>query len=179
MAKFATLQVGEKLSENQYYSVEKVRGNEVDVKTSTGEIVTLPKDYVDTFLVSGSQFNKTEKVSRTEGIALLTANANIVMSVNFNKKIEDKDVNAGKKAIISLIEGKTTVPNPVKFVEATLSSITEGEERTIVGYHSGDYNEFGRLKFIDLQAGSGFNIRQVDPRTINWLIIKNIKYEVK
>jgi len=66
-----------------------------------------------------------------------------------------------------------------------LKTALEGEERTMVGRHYGSQDEFGRIKFIDMDAkldpAKDYDTRQrlVDPRTLNWLILKGVKYIVK
>ena len=46
-------------------------------------------------------------------------------------------------------------------------------------------NNFGRVDFVDMEIQKDFSLsydnrfRQVDPRTIEWLIVNGIKYVVK
>lgn len=61
-----------------------------------------------------------------------------------------------------------------------------GENRTLIGYLIETENGFGRSNVIDLDidkdiSGSSpkYRIRQVDHRTLNWLIVKGVKYKVK
>jgi hypothetical protein len=176
MTKFANLKVGEKLSELQYYTVDKITGNEVDLKLENGQIATVDSKYAEACLISASQVETEVNINRTDAINLLTASANLAMTVNFNTKVDPKEITAAKKKLTDLAEGKITMTK--KEIVDLVDSITEGKDRTMVGRHSGEFNEFGRLKFIDMQAGSGFNFRQVDPRTVNWMIIKGIKYNV-
>jgi hypothetical protein len=61
----------------------------------------------------------------------------------------------------------------------------EGEERVLVGRLLGTKDDFGRFHVIDMDIAEdkskSYDVRQrlVDPRTLNWLIVKNVKYEVK
>jgi hypothetical protein len=74
-----------------------------------------------------------------------------------------------------------------KAVKKNLADALTGEERTMVGRHYGRTDEFGRIKFIDMEAPGGYDEakdsdsrqRLVDPRTINWAILRGVKYEVK
>ncbi len=61
----------------------------------------------------------------------------------------------------------------VKFTKA------DGKERTLVGYLLSTENLLGRSNVIDLQVKSGSNLRQVDHRTIEELILKGTKYILK
>jgi len=54
-----------------------------------------------------------------------------------------------------------------------------GEERTLTGYRLNSENLLGRSNVIDLAVTTGHNQRQIDHRTINWIILKNTKYVVK
>ena len=58
-----------------------------------------------------------------------------------------------------------------------LKDATAGEERTMIGRHYGVTDEFGRLRFTAMEKDGG--LRLVDPRTVEWAIIDNIKYELK
>ncbi len=53
--------------------------------------------------------------------------------------------------------------------------ILTGKETTIVGYLSKGMGKLGRSLIIDLET-KGF--KNVDHRTIKWLIVKNVKYTV-
>lgn len=180
MTKFAELKVGESLSETQYYRVAQIIGKEVDVVNDLGQTITLPDIYVDACLVSASQYSKEEKISKTDAINLLTSSANMAITVNFNKKVDDKIAKQGLYDLYPNKGGKILSEGDFKKkVDASYKSITEGEERTMTGRHTGHINEFGRLSFTDMEITTGHNQRQVDPRELNWMIIKGIKYIVK
>lgn len=53
-----------------------------------------------------------------------------------------------------------------------------GENRTMIGYKLSTENLMGRVNVHDLEA-TGHAIRQVDLRTTKYLIVNNIKYQVK
>lgn len=65
----------------------------------------------------------------------------------------------------------------VNFVKAN------GEERTLIGHRVGTENYLGRTNVIDLEhqisRKKGIPLRQVDHRTLKWLIYKGTKYSVK
>jgi hypothetical protein len=64
-------------------------------------------------------------------------------------------------------------------IKKELSKAMEGEERTLIGYTISREISWGRSMVIDLETEDNNKIRQVDHRTINWLICKNVKYSVK
>lgn len=179
MTKFKNLKVGEALSELQYYKVTEIKGDVIFAKNEAGIEIELSDKYVEACLISASQYDSEKNLTQTEIITLVNGSANVAMTVNFTKKVDSKDVKAVKKQISDIINGVTKSADSIKKANAMIDSITEGEERTMVGRHNGHVNEFGRLQFIDMQAASGYNLKQVDPRTIKWAIINNVKFTVK
>lgn len=55
----------------------------------------------------------------------------------------------------------------------------DGKMRDLTGHLINSENEFGRSNVIDLNITSGHNQRQIDHRTISWIVFKNVKYTVK
>lgn len=187
MAKFKDLKVGEKLSETQFYSVVKIAGDKVQIKNDGGADIVVDKNYVENCLTSASQFTSEETITRTEAAAKFIASAGVGMTVNFNTQVKEKDAidqlgqiypNKGGK-MLSEADYKTKVKD-------IISSVITGKERTMVGRHYGSVNEFGRVSFVDMEITKDdtktdydSRTRQVDPRTINWMIIRDVKYKTK
>lgn len=176
--KFENLKPGEVLSEQQYYRVLEKKANKVILKNDSGEIIQVDADYVENCLQSGEQFEKIQKVSRTEIIEKFINHSRTAMTVNFNKKLKEEEI---KKQLYDLkFRNKTEYKKEIDRVIDL-----KGEERTMTGRHNGRVDEFGRVLFIDMQIekenSKGYDVRQrlVDPRTINWCIIDNVKYIVK
>lgn len=185
MVNFKNLKKGECLSEVQYYTVEQVKGNKVQLKNDKNEFIVVDNNYVEKCLISASQFSTEKFITKTEAAQLFISNAGIAMTVNFNKQVKDSDV---KKAIFDLYPNKGKIVSEKDFqtkVGSILKSALEGEERTMIGRHSGEVNELGRVQFVDMEAGLvagksyDSRFRQVDPRQINYVILKNVKYKVK
>lgn len=61
----------------------------------------------------------------------------------------------------------------------------KGEERTMKGRHYGATDPGGRYHFVDMEqendSSKDYDTRNrlVDPRTLNWLIVNGVKYQVK
>lgn len=187
MTKFKDLKVGEKLSETQYYSVEKIVGEKVQLKPDSGSSIVVDKGYVENFLTSSTQYEKEEKISRTEAASMFLSSPGVVMTVNYNKQVKEKDALDAMVSIYPNKGGKMlSEADFKKKAKDIISSVITGDERTMIGRHYGSVNEFGRVNFIDMQekkddtkADYDSRTRQVDPRTINWLIVKGVKYTVK
>ncbi len=186
--KFANLTTKTKLSETQFYSVEKIKGDKVQLKNDNGEPIVVDRSYVEKLLVTSDQVTETKKMSRTDVINLFLSSSNVICTVNFNKKVDEKEV---QKQLFDLYPNKggkiLSQADFEKEVKKNLKGALEGEERTMVGRHYGRTDEFGRIKFIDMEAIGGYDEakdsdsrqRLVDPRTINWIILRGVKYEVK
>ncbi|HSX49074.1 MAG TPA: hypothetical protein VLE44_02340 [Candidatus Saccharimonadales bacterium] len=181
MAKFSNLKVGEKLSETQFYNVDKIVGNRVQLTPDSGETISVDKGYVDAFLTSSDQFEKEEKVTKTELTAIFLGAANTVFKVSFFKQVKEADV---LKEILEAHQNSAPKDVEKNFKAAIKKAIT-GEERVLRGFHRGGVDEFGRIHVTDLDitkdASKSYDVRQrlVDPRTISWLIVKGTKYTAK
>lgn len=187
MTKFENLRVGEKLSETQYYSVDKIKGDKVRLIPDGGEAIVVDKGYVEGFLTSANQFIDTKEVTKTEAANLFLSSERVVMTVNYNTQVDKKEALVAMEAIYPNRGGKMlSEADYKKKVKEILTSVTVGKERTMVGRHYGSQNEFGRVSFIDMEKEKDAEkpdydsrTRQVDPRTINWMIIRGVKYTVK
>ena len=188
MAAFKNLTTKTKLSETQFYSVEQIKGEKVQLKNDNGELIVVDRPYVEKCLVSSDQITETKKMSRTDLINLFLTSSNVICTVNFNKKTDEKEI---QKQLFDLYPNKggkiLSQAEYEKAIKKNLTNALQGEERTMVGRHYGRTDEFGRIKFIDMEATGGYDEakdtdsrqRLVDPRTINWIILRGVKYEVK
>lgn len=180
MAKFEKIKEGNVFSEVQFYVVEKIKGDKAQLRNDHGENIVIDRSYAEKCLISADQFDEEKTITKTEAANILLGAANTAITVNFNKQIKSADV---EKEIVEAYEGST----PKTFAAAVKKAVKrglEGEERTIKGRHFGELNELGRLNFIDMEIKKGdgaydARIRQVDPRQINFMVIKGIKYTVK
>jgi hypothetical protein len=181
MAKFKSLKVGDKLSESQYYTVVKISSDRVQLKNDLDEDIVVGGSYVEKCLIAADQFTETKKVSKTEAAQIFLSSPSVAMTVNFNKQVKEADV---VKELMEAYEG-STVKTMEQAIKKSVKSALAGEERTMVGRHEGSVDEFGRIHFTDMEIektpGKDFDSRHrlVDPRTINWLIVRNVKYIVK
>ena len=175
MTKFKNLKKGDKLSETQYYSVETIKGEKVQLKNFNGENIVVDKGYVETCLTSANQFEKEEKLSKTDLTNIFLSSANTVFTVSFNKQVKEADV-------VNEIKEAYETSTPAEFetkVKKAIKRSLAGEERVLTGYHSGSQDEFGRVTAIDMNITDTNKTRLVDPRNLNYLILKGTKYVVK
>jgi|LakMenE18May11ns_1017448.scaffolds.fasta_scaffold9955382_10 hypothetical protein len=176
-----TIKIGDVASETQFYTVKTVNGNQVILKNDDGEEIEVNKGYAESFLSSASEFEKTETLSRTEVIEKFMTCTAVAITVNFNKKVDAKDV------LLEIMNThNNTAPKDVeKAFKATVKRALEGEERLMVGRHFGSLDVNSRLHFVDMQIAKDpskdydTRNRLVDPRTINYFICRGVKYQVK
>lgn len=180
MSEFKNLKVNEVLSETQFYIVEKIVGDKVQLLNDNDERIVVDSNYVNTQLSSASQSTKQESVTRTEMAEILMKNARTAITVNYNKQVKPEDI---QKELQEAYENSTPKEFSTKMKAAVKRGLS-GEERTMVGRHYGSVNEFGRLQFVDMEEvrkpGAYDNrLKQVDPRTLNWMIVNDTKYTIK
>jgi len=180
------LKKGDKLSEIQYYEVLAVGTNSVAVKNERGMEFNISSSIVREGIFSANQFTETKELTKTELADLFSHIGDTVFTVNFNKQLKDKDAREGLFGLYANAGG--TILSEKEYqtkVKEVLKSVFKGEERTLIGYRIGSDFNLGRSHVIDLQAEKGTNpewdsrIRQVDHRSINYVIYKNTKFTLK
>lgn len=190
MSKVKSLKKGSVLSETSFYTVDQVNSDHVVVKTDDGQAVKISKEYVEQILDSADSFEKEEKKTMTELAELFIGSPRIAMTVAFVKKetVKTKKVfDAEKKARIDEIQSAkvSDVPGLLeRLIETPISRTIPGEVRVMKGRHYGSIDELGRIQFVDMEKEKGSTaadarLRQVDPRTIQYLVISGVKYTLK
>ncbi|MBH22942.1 MAG: hypothetical protein CMH57_00515 [Myxococcales bacterium] len=167
------LQVGERLSRIQYYEVLEINleDNVVKLQNEHGFKFTVTPNIIEAEMYTATQYAVEEKVSRTELVEKLESAGETVFAVTFLKQVTDKGIAAKLKDLD---------PDAVrtdKSRRALARELLKGEERTLVGYLLTAEPKLGRSMVIDLEVPSGkHNIRMVDHRTIQSLVLKNVLY---
>lgn len=177
---FNQIEVDDFLSETQYYKVVSKTATSATVKNERGFQLTISDGIIAEGIYTANQILETKEVTRTQLIEIFSQAGDTVFTVNYNKQPKAEDIN---DAIESANKGKIL---PIKDLKALVKNAYKGEERTLVGYLIKVETGFGRSMVIDLEADASKStadwdsrIRQVDHRTLNWLIWKNVKYIVK
>lgn len=186
----AKLKIGDRLSETQYYEVlatgSPVVNGTIKVKNERGFEFSIGYGIVEEGIYSADQYNEEVFVTRTELIERFSKCGDTVFTVNYHKQPEVKTIN---EAIESANKGKIL---PIAELKKIVKEAYKGEERTLTGYLISVETGFGRSLVIDLKADTSKStpatadkpaydarIRQVDHRSLNFLVQKNIKYTVK
>ncbi len=165
------LKLGDKLSRLSYLTVLAIRSDALLVSNEAGMTWDIGNSIVERECYSASQFTAEKAVTRSELIDIFNTTGDGVYTVCFNKQPKlsdafDSIANKGK------IKSNATL-------KKELAAAMEGEERILVGYTVSREVSWGRSLVVDLEVTEQNRLRQVDHRTINWLIFKNTKYSVK
>lgn len=177
---FKKLKKGDKLSETQYYTLVKIAGDKVQLKNGLGEDIVVDKGYVESCLTS-TQFTEEVKLNKTDMAKLFLENPGVVFEVSFNKQVKEPEVT---KEILEAYSTSTPKELESKVKKAVKKALS-GEERVLVGYHTGVQDDFGRVSAVDMNIekdpSKEYNsaLRLVDPRQINYLVLRGKKYVVK
>lgn len=177
---FLRVKEGSYLSETQYYKVSRITGLSAEVVNERGFPLTISGGIIAEGMYTADQYSEVKDVTRTELIGIFNSVGDTIFTVNYHKQPSADSIN---DAIESANRGKIL---PIKEMKKLIKDAYKGEERTLVGYLIKNETGFGRSMVIDLEADTSKStkdwdsrIRQVDHRTLNWLIWKNVKYQVK
>jgi hypothetical protein len=178
------------LSETSFFKVVKVNKNDVVVKDEMGNEVAISNAYVDAVLNSADEVTSEEKKTITELADIFVNGSRIAMTVAFFKKANVKTKTAYNKEVkvaidivqnakVSEVEGLLT-----NLIENPITKEIPGELRVMKGRHYGSMDDLGRIQFIDMEQDRGTKdwdgrVRQVDPRTIQYVIVDKVKYTLK
>lgn len=171
------LQEGNWFSEMQYYKYLKPTATETEycdcqIINNRREIYEIPYIQMKTLMYHGSLYDQEKKVTRTEMIEIFTNAKECVFTVTFRKKVDPKDV----MDEFNKIKSEKELQMNCKKLAATM---VDGQKVTITGILSKAEKKLGRSSMYDLTVKWGWGHRQVDHRTLEELIIKNVKYSLK
>jgi hypothetical protein len=173
----ANLQPGDKLYEVSYYTVVDVDDSDVNVCDASGGQVRISRQLVERSVYSTNQFDKEERVTRTQLAQKIESLGHAAAQFTFKKqvacndiadKLVDEDLGSlakRRKVMKRLMDG------PVRVMNARL-------------FHTDEFDaamELGRYRVIDLDEFFKTNdekrsMRMVDTRTISQIVVDNVRY---
>jgi len=186
--KLAQLKTGSILSETSFYVVKEVKKGSIVVIDDNKNEISIGDKYVEAILASADIFDKEEKKSMTELAELFIGSPRIAMTVAFMKKSTEKTkkaYEAEKAAKITEIQNARVSDVPAllnTLIENPITKTIPGELRVMKGRHYGELDDLGRMHFVDMElpiTDASSRIRQVDPRTIQYIIVGGTKYSLK
>lgn len=126
--------------------------------------------FADEFILA-KQATSQKETTRTKLIEEIMRHPRIAMTIWFRKKVKDTD--AVKAIRFALNYG---MDHKSREFSTKVKEILAGELREMQGRHETNYDEHGRLYFLDVESKG---LRTVDPRTIEKAIIDGVEYTVK
>jgi len=120
-------------------------------------------------MFNAAVFGSEEKLSLTKVANILEEAKTTCFTVCFNSKVDEK---SAKDKLSALTAGDLS--DKAKLT-AVAKDLLVGKEVTLVGHLHTSQGKLGRSLVVDLSNGL---FKQVDHRTIKWLIIRNVKYVV-
>jgi len=123
--------------------------------------------------MASTQFTRTEKVTRTRLIELLTGAKDNIFAVTFRTQVKADEVcDKLKEANINTSDARA--------LKKLATSLLEGHEVTRVAHLAHTENLLGRSLAINLQvADKNKAFMQIDHRTLLAITINNVRYELK
>lgn len=176
------LRVGEWLFEVQYYEVIKIKEDTGDVvlRNNRGYNFEVTPEVVEEGMISATQFESEQDVTRTELIDILERAGATIFTVCFFKQPKEKDVLDETLAVLRQEVGQVDLPTLEKHVKQAIKRSIHGEERIIVGHLIQSEPKMGRSQVVDLSVPhTEHSIRLVDHRSLQWMILRGVKYVVR
>lgn len=191
-ARLSDLKRGDRLSETQYYEVLGVVPGlrpSIDVVNERGMRMNITGKIVEEGMYSASQFTTEVQVTKTELAELLGTAGDAILTVHFCKQLKEKDVVSEILTAATSLFGSKPIATALKDLGRTVRSSVKkglkGEGRTLVGYRIGSEPLLGRTHMIDVEIENDTSksydprMRLVDHRTLEWIILRGVKYIVK
>jgi hypothetical protein len=166
MATATKIQTGAVYSRQSFGTVVGESFDSVTVRNEDGLEWSVSRSIFNEEFVVADQVSSESIVNQTELIEQIVKNPRTAMTIHFRKKVNPADVTKALRAALEDVE-----PGSRKFASAVKEAVA-GEPRTMIGRHYADFDDRGRLNFIE----HGKGLRLVDPRTVEFAIVRGVKY---
>ena len=166
------LAVGQYLSELAYYQVKKIAGKTVEVESSVGGEISVDFDLIKE-MDSAQHHAKEVASTMTQLVEVLETAKDTVFKVTFRKQA---NVDNAAKVLdgVSLADLKNTAKK-----SAIADQIASGERSTMICRMIELQTILGRSTVLDLSADTENKFRQIDHRTIESIVLRNVLYTLK
>ena len=159
------LAVGNWFSSTMYLDIKEPKGAEI-LAEANGQMLFVDKQIVEEEMNNANVYDSEEKLPLTKVVKILKEAHSTALTICFHTKIDEKAV---QNKLQSLSE------KDFKDSKSLAKSLLTGEEKTIVGRLTKTEAKLGRSLVIGLPQ---HNFASVDHRTIEYVILKNVKYIV-
>ena len=157
---------------HQYMVVEKMNGTTIVLRNQNGEKVDIDIQVLNDDSYSADHFDKQVNCNMTELSDILKGAKDTIFKVEFKKKVDDKQIFEK----LSTMKAKDVVK--AEDLKTLAKEFIDGETCSIIGHLVKSEQHMGRSLIIDLEASADNQWRQVDHRTIQSIILKNVKYNL-
>ena len=165
---YTKIAVNSAWSRHSYGTVVKRVGQRFTLRDETGfEWDIDGSNIMEAQFSFADQHTQEIQESRSAINEIIMENRGIAMTICFKKKPDMKEVAKALK------DGQGSLND--RAWNKKVKDLNEGEERVMIGHHSGQVDEHQRLKFIESGAGP----RLVDTRTTQWVVVDRTRYVVK
>lgn len=159
-------------SSTNYVKIKSITDSQVEVTSTTGGTWSMSYDLLQK-MASADHYDYEIPLARGELVEMLESVRDTIFTICFRKKVQQKNVVERLE-----IEGEEAI-GELKKSKKLAKELLSGEECVIVGRLVNLEPKLGRSMVKDLRVPFGFNLRQVDHRTIDWIIFKNRKFILK
>jgi len=160
------------LSQTAYLTVKDITGSRITVENSFGQTMHVSKDIIEK-MHSANHFKTSVPMNMTSLAELLESVGDTVFSVRFHKKSNEEQVQKRlQETKLSDLKDKAALSTLAK-------ELIEGEICEMVCCLVKAESRLGRSTVIDLSSTKESRFRQIDHRTIEYIIFNNAKYELK
>ena len=165
------LKVGDMFSGTSYYQTVSDIGGQIFCyeKNFNDRGVMIDKNVMRDEMENACLWGSEERLSMTDLATILTFADNMCFQVCFTCKASENSVLEQLKAI-------KAKPKDAKALKSLARNCLIGNEQTLFCRLSKSEGKLGRSLVIDL-ATNGY--KQIDHRTIQWIVINNVKYFLK
>lgn len=169
-------------SRHSFGEIVSETSHDVTVKNIDGVKWSVSRKIFDEEFDLSDEFSENKDITRTELSDVLFKHPFTIMTVEFSKQVKEKEV---KKKLHDLYPNKGAIISEFEFkqkCDVILEEVLKGEKRVLIGYHTGKVDNNGRVFFFDMEAKDPTGkpeFRLVDTRTLDSIIVKGVKYNLK
>ena len=166
------LEANQFFSYTSYFNVKAIDGNIVTVENSWGNQINVSREIVES-MHSADHYQREVFMNMTNLAEVLQLVKDNVFTVQFRKNPREEDAAEALEAV-----NMTDLTDPTK-ISKLAKEIIEGRLVKKICHMIEVENNLGRSLVIDLTADSENKFRQIDHRSIDFIIFRNVKYTLK
>jgi len=174
--------IGKIYSITNYFVIKEVNGQMVILANQNGQEIKSNLETVNKAMQSADDFKSEKIVTQTQFSEIIKENKNVAMSIYYQKTNTSKSKKAFNEELTTWKENvkeaflKYGLSGLDAFAVNPVLKYIPGEMRLIKGYYPGGIGNNGFFPFVDVEDNYTLKSEAVNPRTIEYVIVNNIKY---